>query len=111
MVTHSVSSWSLFASMIDFLRMEPKPFGFPRTEGANNQIEQGDAFFFACNPIGVTYNQLTAMLTDAIHTFSYIASFGIVKVREERLSDLARDVGTNGVPARYFLCSLLGIAV
>ena len=81
MVTHSVSSWSLFASMIDFLRMEPKPFGFHRTEGANNQIEQGDAFFFACNPIGVTYNQLTAMLTDAIHTFSHIASFGIVKVR------------------------------
>lgn len=66
----------MFASKIDFLRMEPKPFGFYRTEETNNQIEQGDAFFFARNLIGVTYKQLTAMLTDAIHTFSHIASFG-----------------------------------
>ena len=87
--------------------MEPKPFGFHRTEGANNQIEQGDAFFFARNSMGVTYNQLTAMLTGAIHTFSHIASFGMLGVREDRLSDskLARGVGTNGVPARKFtLC-------
>jgi hypothetical protein len=74
--------------------MEPKPFGFHRTEGANNQIEQRDAFFFARNPMGVTYNQLTAMLTDAIHIFSHIASFGMLRVRQDRLSDskLARDV-------------------
>jgi hypothetical protein len=50
--------------------MEPKALGFHRTDAANNQIEQGDAFFFARNPIGITYNQRTAMLTDAIHTFS-----------------------------------------
>jgi hypothetical protein len=68
--------------------MEPKPFGFHRTEGANNQIEQGDAFFFARNLIGVTYNQLTAMLTDAIHTFSHIASFGMLGVREDAYQTL-----------------------
>ena len=87
--------------------MEPKPFGFHRTKGTNNQIEQGDAFFFARNSIGVTYKQLTAMLTDAIHTFSHIASFGMLGVRKDRLSDskLERGVGTNGVSAREFtLC-------
>ena len=83
--------------------MKVKPFCRDTTEGANNHVKQADAFFFARNPIGVTYNQLTAMLTDAIHTFSHIASFGNVK----RLSDskLARGVGTNGVPPREFtLC-------
>jgi hypothetical protein len=50
--------------------MEPKPFGFHRTEGANNQIEQGNALIFARHPIGITNNQLSAMLTDVIHTFS-----------------------------------------
>jgi hypothetical protein len=49
--------------------MEPKPFRLHKTERANNHIEQGDAFFFACNPIGVTYNQLPAMLTSVIHDF------------------------------------------
>jgi hypothetical protein len=44
----------MFASNIDFLRMEPKPFGFHKTEGANKHIEQSDDFFFARNPIGVT---------------------------------------------------------
>jgi hypothetical protein len=87
--------------------MKVKPFRLHKTEGANNHIKQGDTFFFARNPIGVTYNQLTAMLTDAIHAFSHIASFGMLGVREDRLSDskLATDVGTNGVPARDFtLC-------
>ena len=87
--------------------MKVKPFCLHTTEGANNNIKQGDACFFACNPIGVTYNQLTAMLTDPIHTFSHIASFGMLKVSEERLSDskFARGVGTNGVLAREFtLC-------
>jgi hypothetical protein len=86
--------------------MEPKPFGFHRTEAANNQIEQGDALFFARNPIGITYNQVIAMFTDLIH----IASFGMLRVREERLSDfkLARGVGTNGVLAREFTLFLTG---
>jgi hypothetical protein len=87
--------------------MKVKLFCLDKTEGANNHIKQGDACFFARNPIGVTYNQVTAMLTDPIHTFSHIASFGMLKVREERLSDskLARGVGTNGVLAREFtLC-------
>jgi hypothetical protein len=37
-------------------------------------------------------------LADPIHTFSHIASFGMLKVREERRSDskLARGVETNG---------------
>jgi len=30
--------------------MKVKPFCRDKTEGANNQIEQGDAFFFARNP-------------------------------------------------------------
>jgi hypothetical protein len=87
--------------------MKVKLFCLDKTEGANNHIKQGDACFFARNPIGVTYNQVTAMLTDPIHTFSHIASFGMLRVREERLSDskLARGVGTNGVLAREFtLC-------
>jgi hypothetical protein len=97
----------MFASNIDFFRMEPKPFCLHRTERANNHIKQGDTVFFARNPIGVIYNQLTAMLTDAIHTFSHIASFGMLGVRKDRLSDskLERGVGTNGVSAREFtLC-------
>ena len=58
-----------FASDIDFLRMEPKSFCLHKTERANNHIKQGDAFFFARNPIGVTYNELAAMLTRVIHDF------------------------------------------
>jgi hypothetical protein len=87
--------------------MKVKPFCRDKTGEANNQIEQGDAFFFARNPIGITYNQRTAMFTDAIRTFSHIASFGMLRVGEGRLSDskLARGVGTNGVAAREFtLC-------
>jgi hypothetical protein len=38
--------------------MEPKPLCFHETEGANNHIEQGDAFLFARHPVGVAYNQL-----------------------------------------------------
>jgi hypothetical protein len=49
--------------------MEPKTFGFHRTEAANNQIEQGDAFLFARYSIGATDNQLSAMLTILIHVF------------------------------------------
>jgi hypothetical protein len=49
--------------------MEPKPFSLHKTEGANNHIKQGDAFFFARNPIGVTDNQFVAMLTSVIHDF------------------------------------------
>jgi hypothetical protein len=47
--------------------MKPKPLGFHRTEGANDKIEQGNALIFARHPIGVTDNQLSAMLTHAIH--------------------------------------------
>ena len=63
----SVSSGSLFASQIDFLRTEVEPFRFHKTERANNHIKQSDTFFFAHDPIGVTYNRLPAMLTNAIH--------------------------------------------
>jgi hypothetical protein len=87
--------------------MKVELFCLDKTEGANNHIKQGDACFFTCNPIGVTYNQVTAMLTDGIHTLSHIASFGMLRVGQERLSDskLPRGVGTNGVPAREFtLC-------
>ena len=66
-VTPSVSSGSLFASQIDFLGMEVKPFRFHKTERANNHIKQGDTLLFAHDPIGVTYNRLPAMLTNAIH--------------------------------------------
>jgi hypothetical protein len=51
--------------------MEPKPFRLHKTEGANNHVKQADAFIFARNPIGVTDNQLTAMLTNVIHDFLY----------------------------------------
>jgi hypothetical protein len=87
--------------------MKVKLFCLQKTEGANNHIKQGDACFFARNSIGITDNQVTAMFTDPIHTFSHIASFGMLRIREERLSDskLARGVGTNGVLAREFtLC-------
>jgi hypothetical protein len=59
----------MFASNIDFLCMKVKPFCLHKTEGANNHIEQGDALIFARNPIGVTYDQLAAMLTSVIHDF------------------------------------------
>jgi hypothetical protein len=59
--------------------MKVKPFCLHKTERANNHIKQANAFFFARNSVGVTYKQLTAMLTDAIHTFSHIASFGILR--------------------------------
>ena len=76
--------------------MKVKPFGLHKTEGANNHVKQADAFFFARNPIGLT------------------ASFGMLKIGEERLSDskLARGVGTNGVAARELsLCWPPRIAV
>jgi hypothetical protein len=49
--------------------MEPKSFRRHKTKGANNHIKQGNAFIFARDPIGVTYNQLTAMLTILFHIF------------------------------------------
>jgi hypothetical protein len=49
--------------------MKVKPFCLHKTEGANNHIEQGNALIFARNPIGVTYDQLAAMLTSVIHDF------------------------------------------
>jgi hypothetical protein len=67
MVTASAPSRRVFASNIDFLSMEPKSFRLHRTEGADNHIKQGDTLFFARNPIGVTDNQLPAMLTNTVH--------------------------------------------
>jgi hypothetical protein len=61
--------------------MKVKPFCLHRTEGANNHVKQGDAIFFARNPIGITRNQLAAMLTDAIHSFSHISSFDMLNLR------------------------------
>jgi hypothetical protein len=49
--------------------MKVKPFCLHKTERANNHIEQGNALIFARHPIGVTYNQLPAMLTNVIHDF------------------------------------------
>jgi len=49
--------------------MEPKSFGFHKTEGTNDHIKQSDAFFFARNPIGITYDQFPAMLTSLLHIF------------------------------------------
>ena len=63
------SSWKLFACHGHFLSMEPKLFCLHRTKGTNNHIKQGDACFFARNPIGITYNQLPAMLTILFHNF------------------------------------------
>jgi hypothetical protein len=57
----------LVASKIDFFCVEPKPFGFHRTKGTNNKIEQRNALIFARHPIGITDNCLSAMLTIAIH--------------------------------------------
>ncbi|MGB7946412.1 MAG: hypothetical protein WCH75_01905 [Candidatus Binatia bacterium] len=50
--------------------MEPYPFRFHIAERANNHVEQGDTFFFAHNPIGITYNRVAAMFTNAIHVCS-----------------------------------------
>src|SRR5262249_44301159 len=66
-MTPSISSRRVFASNIDFFRMEPKSFRLHRTERANNHIKQDDPVFFTCNPIGVTYNQLPAMFTRTFH--------------------------------------------
>jgi len=49
--------------------MKVKPFCLHKTEGANNHVKQADTFFFARNPIGVTNNQLPAMLTILFHNF------------------------------------------
>ena len=56
-----------FSADTDFLRMQSKSFRLHRTERANNHIKQGDTVFFARNPIGVTYNQLSAILTRTFH--------------------------------------------
>ena len=54
--------------------MKVKSLSLHKTEGANNNIEQGDALVFARNPIGVTYNQLAAMLTSVIHNCLLLAN-------------------------------------
>jgi hypothetical protein len=51
--------------------MEPKPFRLHKTQRANNHVKQADAFIFTRHPIGVTYNQFSAMLTNVIHDFSF----------------------------------------
>jgi hypothetical protein len=71
----------LFVPNTDFLRVKVQPFCRHKTERANYHIKQANAFFFARNSVGVTYKQLTAMLADAIHTFSHIASFGMLRAR------------------------------
>lgn len=53
--------------------MEPESFCLHETAGANNDIKHCDAFFFARNPIGITHNQLVAVLTNGIHIFSRLA--------------------------------------
>jgi hypothetical protein len=63
----SVSTGSLFASQINFLRMEAKPFCFHKTERANNHIEQGYTLVFAHNPISITYDRLPTVLTNTFH--------------------------------------------
>jgi len=50
--------------------MEAQLFCLNGTKGTNNHIKQGDACFFAPNPIGIAYNQLPAMLTILFHRFS-----------------------------------------
>jgi hypothetical protein len=66
-VTPSVPSGNGFALDVDLLCMKPKPFGFHRTKRTNNHVEQGDAVFFTRDPIGVTDDQLPAMLANTIH--------------------------------------------
>jgi len=73
-------------------------------------------FFFARNPIGVTYNELPAMLTDAIRTFCHIASFDMWRAHQlsigapvavilrQRIYD---DPSWSGLPGRKFVGSLL----
>jgi hypothetical protein len=68
-VAPSSSSGSLFASQIDVLCAEAKPFCFHITERANDHVKEGDTFFFTYDPIGVPYNGLPAMFTNAIHAF------------------------------------------
>jgi hypothetical protein len=59
----------LFASQIDVLCAEAKPLRFHITERANDHVKEGDTVFFAYDPIGVPYNGLPAMFTNAIHVF------------------------------------------
>jgi hypothetical protein len=59
--------------------MEPKPFCLHRAEGANNQVKQRDAFVFTRNPISVTYNQLSAMLTILFHIFPLLKESAATK--------------------------------
>jgi hypothetical protein len=75
--------------------MEPKPLGFHKTQGTNNHIEQNDAFLFALNSVGVTYNQLSAMLTSPIHILflvgkDYAISNRVINV--QRLSLIPRRI-------------------
>jgi hypothetical protein len=53
----------------NFLCREPESFCLYDTAAANNDIKHCDAFFFARNPVGITHNQLVAVLTNGIHIF------------------------------------------
>jgi hypothetical protein len=50
--------------------MKPESLCFHKTQGANDHVKQSDPFFFARNPIGVTDNQLSTVLTNTIHTIT-----------------------------------------
>jgi hypothetical protein len=54
--------------------MKVKSLCLHKTEGANNHIKQRDALVFARYPVGVTYDQLAAMLTSVIHDFLLLAN-------------------------------------
>jgi hypothetical protein len=54
--------------------MKVKSLCLHKTEGANNHIKQRDALVFARYPVGVTYDQLAAMLTSVIHDFLSLAN-------------------------------------
>ena len=73
--------------------MESKPLRFHITEGANNHIKQSDSVFFACNPIGVTYNRLAAMLTVPIHNVRFFGkehAMGILPVKTLEAPSVAK---------------------
>src|SRR5262249_664179 len=54
--------------------MKVKSFCFYKTEGANNNIKQGDPCFFARNTVGVTDYRPIAMLTSVIHDWFSLAN-------------------------------------
>jgi len=68
----ATSSRRGFAANADFLRMQSKSFRLHRTERANDHIKQGNAVFFARNPIGATYNQLPQCSQERFITLHYL---------------------------------------